>query len=43
MKLDFEVTGGPYGDCASSYKVVLDDTYTLRELVNHVLTEINYK
>lgn len=39
MKLKFEKTGGPYGDCTSSYRVTLDGTYAFREFVNCVLTE----
>lgn len=32
-------TGGPYGDCCSSYDVELDHEYTVKEFVKEVLTQ----
>ncbi|MBP3610337.1 MAG: hypothetical protein J6J42_08390 [Lachnospiraceae bacterium] len=39
MAFRIKHTGGPYGDCCSSYDVILDHEYTVQEFVEEVLKE----
>ena len=36
-KIDMICTGGPFGDCCSTYKVVLHHEYTAKEYVEEIL------
>lgn len=39
MAFKMVCTGGPFGDCCSSYDVVLDKEYTVEEFIQEVLKE----
>ena len=40
VKFEFKLTGGPYGDCCSSYDIVLKKSpVTVRELIEDVVAD----